>query len=490
MTLLAQRWSRLDHGVHATKYAGGEQCIEQLELGIRQLVSFACSWLEDDVRSQERNFFAEFARNLLRFNAVLQAADHTFPQYRIHERLVRAAETGVAALDTAASILLIDSSSDARLLSKELRRLKRDGSRKVWPTWLTYILDQLLNSHGPPVHVSVPPETTRKEWHRAEIAFGCIQFSDESFAELQRSIENAANAVDYAMECGGYPKLRRPAGRVRDLLEHFDSRALRWYSSPAKCLTSQPPPPAIQLITEPESLRRQLEELWAAAQYLLKSLDRWTNWFVELRQEGDADPAVALECHRLAGISIEVLLAHRPNVDPFDRTDESAMWAMLPPIPVWWSINDPKSNTTFGQPKRCWQEDRDFLDSYFSPPECRSDKAIRLRGSVVKLLDLLSAFPMAAVFQEADEPLGERAELVLIAMSESAALDSDHRLTAEQIASRALGKECDPNSLKGVMADLKTRDLVKSKTGRGGGCWLSQKGRMRAEKLRNRLGTD
>ena len=35
------------------------------------------------------------------------------------------------------------------------------------------------------------------------------------------------------------------------------------------------------------------------------------------------------------------------------------------------------------------------------------------------------------------------------------------------------------------MAELKTREFVASKTGRGGGCWLTEKGRARAEKLRN-----
>lgn len=35
------------------------------------------------------------------------------------------------------------------------------------------------------------------------------------------------------------------------------------------------------------------------------------------------------------------------------------------------------------------------------------------------------------------------------------------------------------------MADLSTRGLIDSKTGLGGGCWLTERGSQRAEKLRN-----
>lgn len=83
-----------------------------------------------------------------------------------------------------------------------------------------------------------------------------------------------------------------------------------------------------------------------------------------------------------------------------------------------------------------------------------------------------------------DEPLGERSQLVLVAMLELDALDSDRRRSTEDIAAKAIGKDADPNSLKGVMAELNTRELIESKTGRGGGCWLTDKGRIRAEKLR------
>lgn len=82
-----------------------------------------------------------------------------------------------------------------------------------------------------------------------------------------------------------------------------------------------------------------------------------------------------------------------------------------------------------------------------------------------------------------DEPLAERAQLVLIAMKQLGAIDSDTRRTTDVIAARALGSECDANALKSVMSDLNTRQLIETKKGRGGGCWLSKKGRARAEKL-------
>lgn len=84
-----------------------------------------------------------------------------------------------------------------------------------------------------------------------------------------------------------------------------------------------------------------------------------------------------------------------------------------------------------------------------------------------------------------EEPLGERAQCVLSAMLELNAFDSDRRQPTEQIAVKAFGRNTDANALKSVMAELKTRNLIDSKTGRGGGCWLTEGGRLRAEKLRD-----
>ena len=84
-----------------------------------------------------------------------------------------------------------------------------------------------------------------------------------------------------------------------------------------------------------------------------------------------------------------------------------------------------------------------------------------------------------------DEPLCERAQIVLLTMIELDAIDSDERQSTEAIAEKALGNRSEGNTLKGVMAELKTRKLINSKTERGGGYWLTANGRQRAEKLRS-----
>ncbi len=84
----------------------------------------------------------------------------------------------------------------------------------------------------------------------------------------------------------------------------------------------------------------------------------------------------------------------------------------------------------------------------------------------------------------AETPLSDRAQIILVAMLEMDAFDSDSRRSTEEIAAKGLGGHADANAHKGVMAELKTCQLVESKTGRGGGCWLTAAGRARTEKLR------
>ncbi|MFL5240595.1 MAG: hypothetical protein ACJ8FY_00680 [Gemmataceae bacterium] len=85
--------------------------------------------------------------------------------------------------------------------------------------------------------------------------------------------------------------------------------------------------------------------------------------------------------------------------------------------------------------------------------------------------------------EPADEPLSDRAQEVLVAMLQLKAVDSDSRQSTAAIAARALGAEADANALKIVMSDLATRQLIQTREGRGGGCWLTEAGRRRAEKL-------
>ena len=84
---------------------------------------------------------------------------------------------------------------------------------------------------------------------------------------------------------------------------------------------------------------------------------------------------------------------------------------------------------------------------------------------------------------EADLPLGERAQLVLTVLLEKEAFDSDHRQTTEDIAVAAVGPDADPNQFKEVIASLRKAGYVGTREGRGGGCWLTELGRQRAEKL-------
>jgi DNA-binding IscR family transcriptional regulator len=82
-----------------------------------------------------------------------------------------------------------------------------------------------------------------------------------------------------------------------------------------------------------------------------------------------------------------------------------------------------------------------------------------------------------------DEPLSDRAQLVLVAMLQLHAVDSDSRKPTADIAARAMGAEADANSLKPVMSELATRQLIQTREGRGGGCWLTEAGKRRADKL-------
>ncbi|WP_165698860.1 Rrf2 family transcriptional regulator [Bremerella volcania] len=110
---------------------------------------------------------------------------------------------------------------------------------------------------------------------------------------------------------------------------------------------------------------------------------------------------------------------------------------------------------------------------------------VRLRRWAIDPQKFQSPAELESVSPAGDEPLADRAQLVLIAMLELDAVDSDRRKPTDEIAIKALGEGTDPNALKGVMSDLKTRELINSKTGRGGGCWLTDKGNSRASKLRD-----
>jgi hypothetical protein len=83
-----------------------------------------------------------------------------------------------------------------------------------------------------------------------------------------------------------------------------------------------------------------------------------------------------------------------------------------------------------------------------------------------------------------DRPLSDRGKKALIAMLNFKAIACDNLRSTADIAYAAMGVDADPNSLKNVMAELKILGLVLSRTGRAGGCWLTEKGQLRAKKLK------
>jgi hypothetical protein len=91
-----------------------------------------------------------------------------------------------------------------------------------------------------------------------------------------------------------------------------------------------------------------------------------------------------------------------------------------------------------------------------------------------------------SISEPVDIPLSPRAQSVLQAMLEMDATDSDSRQRTEDIATVALGSGTSPGSLKSVMTELKGIGLIDTRRFPGGGCWLTEKGQIRAEKLRQK----
>lgn len=73
---------------------------------------------------------------------------------------------------------------------------------------------------------------------------------------------------------------------------------------------------------------------------------------------------------------------------------------------------------------------------------------------------------------------------ILKGMLELTAVDSDSRVSADDIAAKVAGPPADSNNVKAPLAELKKDGLVESKEGRTGGSWLTAAGRKRAEKLK------
>ena len=80
-----------------------------------------------------------------------------------------------------------------------------------------------------------------------------------------------------------------------------------------------------------------------------------------------------------------------------------------------------------------------------------------------------------------DDPLCDRAQIVLQVLWQEKAVDSDSRLSTAVIVETAGG--IDPVPYKPVIADLRRRGYVNTKQGSGGGVWLTKQGKDRAAKL-------
>src|SRR4051812_16226038 len=92
--------------------------------------------------------------------------------------------------------------------------------------------------------------------------------------------------------------------------------------------------------------------------------------------------------------------------------DEADLLAMLPAIPAWWmpGINEGPNGDPDGmaaQPGVRWQEDREFLDRYYRPPERRQEGAARLRAAATQLIDLLKTYPLTALTPRPARAKGE-----------------------------------------------------------------------------------
>jgi len=84
---------------------------------------------------------------------------------------------------------------------------------------------------------------------------------------------------------------------------------------------------------------------------------------------------------------------------------------------------------------------------------------------------------------ETDSTLTDRDQWILKALFELAAFDHEHRKSTAKVVAKAAGGQADPGQYKEVVSDLKTRGLVDTKEGRGGGIWLTARGCKHAEKL-------
>ena len=96
-----------------------------------------------------------------------------------------------------------------------------------------------------------------------------------------------------------------------------------------------------------------------------------------------------------------------------------------------------------------------------------------------KIMDGYQLARIRAGRLQAIKPLGKRATEAMTALRELKAIDSEHRVTAMEIARKAAGPKADADDFKRALSQLKTRNLVDSTLGRDGGWWLTDAGQQR-----------
>jgi hypothetical protein len=83
-------------------------------------------------------------------------------------------------------------------------------------------------------------------------------------------------------------------------------------------------------------------------------------------------------------------------------------------------------------------------------------------------------------------PLSRRQYDILAALLLLNATSPDKRRSTAEITTKAEGIEANPEGFKEPMAGLRALGLIATKEGRGGGCWLTPKGKDLAKQISNR----
>ena len=78
--------------------------------------------------------------------------------------------------------------------------------------------------------------------------------------------------------------------------------------------------------------------------------------------------------------------------------------------------------------------------------------------------------------RNANNEITDRQRYILQALHENKAFDRGNLMTTAEVAKEAEGPEANPENFKEPMSDLSYQRLIETKTGRGGGAWLTEEG--------------